>query len=1164
MPVASNAPRVQLHLAHDLGGGAERWLLDFLAADEARENRVLRGITHDANAATGVALYDARDLSRPLRVWTFREPIAAVATHHAEYASALHEVIEAEGIGGLIVSSLIGHSLDALSTGLPTLVVSHDYFPYCPAINLYFDEVCETCDAPRLERCAEGNRRFDPFAGFSADMRKAARERFVELALQPGVTLVAPTESVVRNLRRLEPRFERASFATVPHGAGTALMPARSGPADPAGRLRIVVLGQLSAAKGVDLLRQAMPRITRFADVTLLGAGALGDLFDGMPHVRVVRRYEREDLPTHLRHLDPHLGLLPSIVSETFSYALSELFMLGVPVVATRLGAFDDRIQEGRNGWLFAPDADALVTLLQRLDGDRESIARATEQLRLWRPRMATEMVADYHRLLPLAEPATSRPIVPPATTPASHEVLASQAATLASMWRELKQMHLQASVTRERYEAERADLQRRAADLEHQVDLLTKRVQEDESLVTSRTRELEEVVATLRIHEATIRSIYGSTSWRLLGPFRRLGRAATRVRLLGACMAGVFRDPQPLPVKVRRLWIAGRNGGALGLKTALLAYRSVEGPATAWSHYRRTLQAEVLPALRKQAAAMAERPRISIVMCTYNTRPEMLRAALDSVIAQVYPEWELCVADDSSPQPHVLRILREYAARDARIRVLPGETNGGVAHASNRALATVTGEYVVLMDHDDALEEQALFRFAQSIVTDAPDILYSDEVLAAEDGETALEIVYRPAFSPELLRAHPYIVHLAGFRTALLREIGGFDESLRISQDYDLMLRATERARRVVHVPEPLYRWRTHAASAGHKLIGQVGATSTAILQRHLERTAPGATAAEGYGFNFYDIRYPLREGLRVAVIIPTKNHGTLVRQCVESLRATVKQVPIDIIVVDHESDDPATVHYLETAREIDRVFRFEGPFNFSTINNFAVARLERDYSHVLFCNNDIEAMHEGWLERMLELGQQPDVGIVGAKLLYGDRRTIQHAGVCLGAFGRAEHYGKFVKLPEDRVEGGYYGTFAVSREMSAVTAACLLTRLDVFREVGGFDEELAVGFGDVDLCLRVGERGYRIVQCSAATLVHHESITRGRNNLHPVDSALFDEKWQAAMDRGDPYFNPGFSPTHHNWGPRNPLHCAIDIRRRVVTLDREHARQAITFSEN
>jgi GT2 family glycosyltransferase len=244
--------------------------------------------------------------------------------------------------------------------------------------------------------------------------------------------------------------------------------------------------------------------------------------------------------------------------------------------------------------------------------------------------------------------------------------------------------------------------------------------------------------------------------------------------------------------------------------------------------------------------------------------------------------------------------------------------------------------------------------------------------------------------------------------------------------------------------------------------------------------------------------------------------------------------------------------------------VLRFEGPFNFSTINNFAVARLERDYSHVLFCNNDIEAMHEGWLERMLELGQQPDVGIVGAKLLYGDRRTIQHAGVCLGAFGRAEHYGKFVKLPEDRVEGGYYGTFAVSREMSAVTAACLLTRLDVFREVGGFDEELAVGFGDVDLCLRVGERGYRIVQCSAATLVHHESITRGRNNLHPVDSALFDQKWQAAMDRGDPYFNPGFSPTHHNWGPRNPLHCAIDIRRRVVTLDREHARQAITFSEN
>src|SRR5205085_377214 len=187
--------------------------------------------------------------------------------------------------------------------------------------------------------------------------------------------------------------------------------------------------------------------------------------------------------------------------------------------------------------------------------------------------------------------------------------------------------------------------------------------------------------------------------------------------------------------------------------------------------------------------------------------------------------------------------------------------------------------------------------------------------------------------------------------------------------------------------------------------------------------------------------------------------------------------------------------------------------------------------------CNNDIQALHEGWLERMLEVGQQPSVGIVGAKLLYPDRRTIQHAGVCLGAFGRAEHYGKFVKLPENSMDGGYYGTFAVNREMAAVTAACLLIRRDVFHEAGRMDERMAVGYGDVDLCLKVLSLGYRVIQCAPATLVHHESISRGRNNLHHADSAIFDSKWRPAINKGDPYFNPGFSLTDHNWRPKNPL---------------------------
>jgi GT2 family glycosyltransferase len=589
------------------------------------------------------------------------------------------------------------------------------------------------------------------------------------------------------------------------------------------------------------------------------------------------------------------------------------------------------------------------------------------------------------------------------------------------------------------------------------------------------------------------------------------------------------------------------------------LSYEMLEGTAAAWREYRSNLEREVLPVLAGRYEAMKARPRISVLMATYETPAAMLRAALDSVLAQVYREWELCVVDDGSKASHVAQVLREYASRDPRIKVELAEENGGVARASNRALAMATGEYVALMDHDDRLEEQALLRFAESIVEDAPDMLYSDEVLMAPDGEHAMELVYRPAFSLELLRSHPYIVHLVAFRTALARDAGGFDESLRISQDYDLILRCAEKATRVVHVPEVLYRWRTHPASAGHQMMDRVVATSTAILQRHLERSAADANAAPGFGFNFFESRYRLAPGSRVAIVIPTRNQGELLRACVESLRATTGEAACDVFVVDHQSDDPATLAYLQSSRDITRVLRYEGPFNFSAINNHAVGDIGPEYSHYLFCNNDIEAIAPGWLGKMLALAQRPDVGIVGAKLLYSDRVTIQHAGVGVGLFVRAEHYGKFVQVPQGRVVPGYYGAFHVTREVAAVTGACLLARADVFAQVGGFDESLAVGFGDVDLCLRVLAAGYRVLHCAGATLVHHESATRGRNDRHPADSALFEEKWRALLAAGDPYYHPGFSTTSTTWQTRRPLPFGADLRRRVVDIDRAAGRHRV-----
>ena len=539
---------------------------------------------------------------------------------------------------------------------------------------------------------------------------------------------------------------------------------------------------------------------------------------------------------------------------------------------------------------------------------------------------------------------------------------------------------------------------------------------------------------------------------------------------------------------------------------------------------------------LIRKIEAWPRKPLISILMPTYNSNEAWLRQAIDSVINQVYQNWELCIADDASPQPHVKQVLDEYQQRDSRIKVVYRDKNGRISAASNSALTLVTGEFTALFDHDDVLERHALFHLAESILLDYPDIIYSDELVVGEDSNEILNHVFRPMFSLELLRSHSYIVHLVAFRTEVLRGIGGFDESLNISQDYDLILRAVEKSKHIVHIPVILYRWRTHKASTGHSQKENVMEISKKILSDHLARCGEKAEVLDGKSFNFFETRYTLENDLRIAIIIPTKNHGELVRQCIDSIERTVSGIDYDIILIDHASDDKRSLEYFEEISNSHTVLRYEGEFNFSTINNWGVKQLTKNYSHYLLCNNDIEALHEGWLERMLELAQKRDIGIVGAKLYYAEPRTIQHAGVCVGMFGAAEHYGKFMgeNLPDGSgVHPGYIGSLITNHEMSAVTAACMLIRRDVFEYVRGFDEHAKVGFGDVDLCLRVREAGYRIIFCPHAELIHHESISRGKSTSdpHPEDSVYFLNRWKPCINKGDPYYNPNLTLFNTYW---------------------------------
>lgn len=1142
----------QLHVVHDLGGGIMRWCHDFWSGDTARRNLLLKPLAYGHDFARGLALFATPGATQPERIWLFREPIAATAAGHDEYRAVLAEIVREYAVGAVIVSSLIGHSVDALRSGLPTLFVHHDFYPLCPDINTHFDGVCTSCEDQRLRRCSVGNPDFDLFLDFPADDRLRVREAFLAAVAEAPVSLVVPTESVARQLGRIAPALLNASFVCIPHGQDVVNAAARvaARPARPTRRLRIVVLGMLSVSKGVRLLDAAIERLAEIADVYLIGSGEVGELFLDRPAVHVRARYEPGQLAGLLEALDPDLGLLLSVWPETYSYTLTELFACGIPPAATRLGSFAERVRHDETGFLFDPTPEALLALLKDLARNPSRLARVRDRIHLVPMRSAAEMVADYHRLLPARMPAAVRSVAPQARVVPHFDAddeITRHSLQLARMWKDHKSLHLQLALKEQRRAAEaRLHASRSNAT--------SKRIRALEASLAEREREL--VSARLQLAE-----IWASTSWRVSQPVRWLGRRARQLRTVLRSAAGILRRPAAAGHALAALGHGWWAEGLAGLKfemwyqntrppptAAPIPQASPGEPATAaFADYLRRKEAG-LAELSDQLAALPRRPLISVIVPVFDPPAAMLQATLDSVLAQIYPEWELCIADDASTLPHVRRLLHRYAARDARVRVSLTRSNGGVSCASNRALAMARGDFSVLLDHDDLLEEQALLRVAQSVCADAPDLFYSDEALLADDGRVA-HLALRPAFSREYLRAHPYIVHLAGFRTDFLRQLGGWDERLRISQDYDLILRASEQARCIVHHPEILYRWRIHGASAGHARMHEVMETSQSILERHLERCGDSGTVSAGPSFNFFETRYAVPAAARVAIVIPTRNHAELVATCIDSIEATCAGVDYRIVLVDHASDDPAALAFFAGLGERVTLLRQDGPFNFARINNRAVAALGAEFTHLLFLNNDVEAMTPGWLEAMLELTRFADVGAVGARLDYPDRETVQHAGVVVAACGIAENLGRFRKAGMPDCDQGYMGSLIATRELSAVTAACLLMRRKVFDEIDGFDESLAVGYGDVDLCLRLRAADYRVIFCPRARLLHHESRTRGRTegDPHPDDSALFRARWSCYFETGDPYFNPNLSPYSPNWQIAQPLAFRPKVRRRV-----------------
>lgn len=611
------------------------------------------------------------------------------------------------------------------------------------------------------------------------------------------------------------------------------------------------------------------------------------------------------------------------------------------------------------------------------------------------------------------------------------------------------------------------------------------------------------------------------------------------------------------------------RGFGAVWESLRERVWRTLPRTPTEWLNtYRPTAK------LLKQFAETpwpADAPTISVLVPVFDTRADWLRTAVESVLAQTYPRWQLVLVNDGSPALHIRPLVDELAARDNRIIVVHLEPNRGVSAASNAGLAAATGEYILFLDHDDALEPHCLHRFAEAILSEKrPGLLYADEALTGPDLSDVLTVRLRPAFSHDFYLCHPYFVHPVAIRRDVLEAVGGFDETLTTSHDVDLVLRVLAICDRVTHIPDVLYRWRTHPTSHGHASRTAASENTRGAVARQL---APVSSASRGrelpvsscstggsrpplaeihpVAFNVLDIRFPVAPGVRVAILIPTKNQVRLLRECVESVERTSPRELADIVVIDHASDDPETLAYLAELRQRHRVVTATGPFNFSAICNAGVAQVRGPYSHYLFLNNDTAAPEPGWLEHMLGFACRSDVGIVGSTLLFPDG-TIQHSGIVVGLLGGADNAFRgrpFARNFYER-EPGENCDLICTRDFSAVTAACLLVRADVFDAVGGFDEELAVGFNDVDFCLRVRAKGWKVLRDAHAVLFHYESQSRGQTDRHPADTKRFMDRYADLIRGGDPYTSPLLDPDPRMNVPLPRLKCPVAVPLRTVTL--------------
>lgn len=545
------------------------------------------------------------------------------------------------------------------------------------------------------------------------------------------------------------------------------------------------------------------------------------------------------------------------------------------------------------------------------------------------------------------------------------------------------------------------------------------------------------------------------------------------------------------------------------------------------------------ISAQRREQEENAQFPKdvkFSVLVPLYNTPDSFLKAMIESVQAQTYKNWELCFADGSdSEHSFVGEICKKYAGKDERIKYEKLEKNLGISENTNACIRMATGEYIALFDHDDLLHPSALYEVMRAICEHGADFIYTDENTFSEEPRDAYNPHFKPDFSPDTLRSYNYICHLSAFSRELLDSVGYFRSEYDGSQDYDLILRLTEKAKKVFHIRKILYYWRAHKNSVAQD-VGAKPYTVTAAkkaLAAHLERCGLKGEVLDSSVPTTYHIKYEIDGNPLISVIIPNKDHTDDLDICLKSLYEKSSYKNFEVIIVENNSTEKETFEYYEAIAQKHgniKIVKWEGNFNYSAINNFGVNYAKGEF--ILLLNNDVEIINGSCLEEMLMFAQRKDVGAVGAKLYYSDD-TVQHAGVILGLGGTAGHAHKHF----GRSHPGYMARASIAQNLSACTAACLMMRRDVFDEVGGLDESFEVAFNDVDLCMKIRKKGYLVVFTPYAELYHYESKSRGNDSTPEKlerfrgEIDRFKEKWKKQLDDGDPYYNPNLTLTRDDF---------------------------------